>query len=158
MGDARLRRYRRRDREAVLRITRESFAGVCLDHRIEQRFGRMQGTAWQERKAAGIDSDLTRHPQDAFVAELEGNVVGFVCTRVYRSTSTGHIANLAVSREHRGRGVGRALVEHALEHFRAEGLSFARIETLEQNEAGRHLYPAAGFEEIGRQVFYFRRL
>jgi ribosomal protein S18 acetylase RimI-like enzyme len=158
LGDVRLRRYRRRDRDAVLRITRESFAGVCLDHNIEQRFGTVQGTTWQERKAAGIESDLSRHPQDAFVAELHGEVVGFVCTRVYRATSTGHIANLAVSPEHRGRGVGRALVEHALEHFRGQGLSFARIETLEQNQVGQHLYPAAGFEEIGRQVFYFQRL
>jgi ribosomal protein S18 acetylase RimI-like enzyme len=46
------------------------------------------------------------------------------------------------------------LIEHALSHFRAAGMTVARIETLEQNAIGRHLYPSLGFVEIARQIHY----
>ena len=58
----------------------------------------------------------------------------------------------------RGQGLGRRLIEHALEYFRSERLEYAVIETLEQNDVGRHLYPDCGFEEVARQVHFARRL
>ena len=54
----------------------------------------------------------------------------------------------------RGQGVGRRLIEHALSHFRAAGMTIAKIETLEQNAIGRHLYPSVGFVEVARQIHY----
>ena len=51
-------------------------------------------------------------------------------------------------------GLGRRLIEHALAHFRAAGMTVAKIETLEQNPVGRHLYPSVGFIEVARQVHY----
>ena len=60
-------------------------------------------------------------------------------------------------REKSGRarqGVGRRLIEHAVAHFRAAGMTIAKIETLEQNSIGQHLYPSVGFVEIARQIHY----
>jgi ribosomal-protein-alanine N-acetyltransferase len=57
-----------------------------------------------------------------------------------------------------GRGVGRALIEHALEYFRSEGLSVAVIETMTNNAAGQHLYPACGFVEVARQIHFAQKL
>ena len=54
----------------------------------------------------------------------------------------------------RGQGLGRQLIEHALAHFRATGMTVAKIETLEQNPIGRHLYPSVGFIEVARQIHY----
>jgi ribosomal protein S18 acetylase RimI-like enzyme len=45
-----------------------------------------------------------------------------------------------------------------LEHFRRNGVECARIETLEQNPIGQHLYPAVGFREVARQIHYAMRL
>jgi ribosomal protein S18 acetylase RimI-like enzyme len=59
-----------------------------------------------------------------------------------------------VERKLRGQGVGRRLIEHALSHFRAAGMTVAKIETLEQNTIGRHLYPSVGFVEVARQIHY----
>ena len=56
--------------------------------------------------------------------------------------------------EARGQGLGRRLIEHALAHFRAAGMTIAKIETLEQNPIGRHLYPSVGFVEVARQIHY----
>lgn len=158
MKDVVVRKYRRSDRQAVLDIVADSFEGYCLESNMEQHFGRIAETSWAERKKNGIDYDLRRHRKHAFVAELGDEVVGFLCSRIYSHISTGHIANLAVASDYQGRGIGKALIRRALEHFREEGMEYARIETLEQNQKGRHLYPAFGFKEIGRQLFFFREL
>jgi ribosomal protein S18 acetylase RimI-like enzyme len=158
MSEPTVRKYRRRDRPAVMRITEESFEGFCLDCNMEEHFGTIAETTWQDRKRAGIDYDLRRNPGHALVAELDGRVVGYVCTRIYREHSTGHVANMAVARDYQGRGVGRMLMQRALEHFRDCGMRYARVETLEQNYKGRKLYPAFGFKEIGRQVYFLREL
>jgi len=153
-----IRRYKRRDRKIVLRITEESFGPFCLDGNIEERFGTVAGTTWQDRKRSGIDYDLRKNPEHTFVAEMDGRVVGYVSGRIYRSTSIGHVANMAVHPEYQGRGAGRKLLAAMIEHFRECGMRYARIETLEQNYKGRRFYPSVGFEEIGRQIFYFREL
>ena len=44
--------------------------------------------------------------------------------------------------------------EHALQHFRDCGLTHAKIETLEQNATGQHLYTSLGFREVARQIHY----
>jgi ribosomal protein S18 acetylase RimI-like enzyme len=66
----------------------------------------------------------------------------------------GHIPNLVVDAALRNQGLGRRLLEHALERFLEESLSIARIETLDQNSIGSHLYPALGFREVARQIHF----
>jgi len=158
MTEPTVRPYSRRDRDSVLRIAEDSFEGFCLDYNMEMHFGRMADTTWQERKRKGIEYDLRVNARHVLVAELDGEVVGFICTRLYGELLTGHIANLAVAKPYQGRGIGKALIGHALEHFRQQGMRYARIETLEQNYKGRNLYPAFGFKEIGRQIYYYREL
>jgi len=152
-----VRKYQRQDRRAVLRIAAESFAGVCLDENIEMRFGRV-GDSWQAQKKEAVDYDLTHNAGSAFVAAQGGEVIGFVCNRLYYSRSIGHVANLAVAPSHQGKGVGKALMRASLDHFRREGMRYARIETLEQNRKGQKFYPSLGFQEVGRQIFYFMKL
>ena len=153
----RVRKYHRRDREAVLRIAAESFRGVCLDENIEKAFGKT-GASWQEHKMDTVDYDLEGHTASCLVAEVDGKVVGFACNRLYHNRSVGHMANLAVLEQYQGKGVGKALLGGSLDHFREMGMRFARIETLEQNERGQKFYTSAGFQEVGRQIFYFKKL
>jgi ribosomal protein S18 acetylase RimI-like enzyme len=72
--------------------------------------------------------------------------------------SIGRIPNLAVVEAARGYGLGRRLIHHALDSFRAQGLKVAKIETMASNVVGQSLYPSCGFEEIGRQVHFAMRL
>jgi ribosomal protein S18 acetylase RimI-like enzyme len=158
MAEVTIRRYRRRDRSDILRITDESFGGFCLASNMEEHFGRIAGSDWRQRKRAAILYDLKRNPKHCVVAEVDGELVGYCCTRLYKDLKTGHIANMAVDRLFQSRGIGKKLMQAALEHFREAGMEYARIETMEQNEAGKHLYPAFGFKEVGRQIFFFREL
>ena len=153
-----VRKYRRSDRDRVLAITADSFGEVCLEANMEAQFGLIAGTTWTERKQDGIDFDLRRYASHTFVAEAGEEVVGYIATRLYSNVLTGHIANMAVDRRFQGLGIGKGLMQAALDHFRQEGMQYARIETLEQNPRGQHIYPSFGFKEVGRQIFYFREL
>ena len=135
-------------------ITVVAFDGVSIDQGIEHLFGTINGHGWQWRKARHLDDDTAREPDGIFVAELEGRIVGYISTWLDREAGIGHIPNLAIVAESRGHGLGRKLIEHALEHFRRCGLTHAKIETLEQNEVGQHLYQSLGFHEVARQIHF----
>jgi ribosomal protein S18 acetylase RimI-like enzyme len=158
MNDITFRAYRPDDLETLKQLTVDSFGGVALDHNVEQAFGMLNGHDWKWRKARHIDEDVAAHAEGIFVAEMNGRIVGYITTRLDRAAGKGRIPNIAVSEEYRGQGLGRRLIEHALDYFRREGMEYAMIETMAQNEIGSHLYPACGFVEVGRQVHYARRL
>jgi ribosomal protein S18 acetylase RimI-like enzyme len=153
-----LRPFQPDDLDTLKRLTVESFEGVTLEEDVERALGLLRGKNWQWRKARHLDNDAAANPQGIFVAEHEGRVVGYVTTRVDRESGQGRIPNLAVAADLRGQGLGRQLIERALEYFREVGLEYAVIETMARNEVGQHLYPACGFQEVARQVHYARRL
>jgi GNAT superfamily N-acetyltransferase len=154
-----IRDYRPGDLDALKALTIEGFQGVSIDHNIERMFGVIHGRDWRWRKARHIDDDVAADPGGVFVAEDEGGrVIGYITTRADREAGMGLIPNLVVAADIRGQGLGRALIEHALEHFRALGLTHAKIETLDQNPVGGHLYPACGFREVARQIHFVREL
>lgn len=153
-----IRPYQPDDLPALKAITVQAFAGVSIDNGIEQVFGPINGHNWQWRKARHIDDDVRRDPSGIFVAEDNGQVVGYITTWRDLEAGLGHIPNLAVAERYRGAGLGRQLIEYALDHFRRAGLSHAKIETLEQNAVGNHLYPSLGFREVARQVHFVAKL
>jgi ribosomal protein S18 acetylase RimI-like enzyme len=153
-----IRRYREADRPALRAITAEAFRGVCIDQNIERIFGPAGDIHWQERKGRHIDDDVRAHAAGVFVAEDEGEVVGYVTTRLDRWGKVGQVANFAVRRDRQGQGIGRRLIEHALDYFREQGMLLARIETLVQNDRCMDFYPKLGFREVARQVYFAMRL
>jgi len=154
----RIRLYQASDLTELKRITVEAFDAIAIDQRVEQQLGVLHGHDWRWRKARHIDEDVAANPAGVFVAEKDGGILGYITTRLEREAGKGRIPNLAVIPEARERGLGRQLIEHALDYFRREGMSFAMIETMAYNEIGNHLYPACGFIEIARQVHFARKL
>ena len=58
---------------------------------------------------------------------------------------SGAIQNVGIAREHRGRGLGRGLVQAALRGFRASGLTHVSLEVTAANEPAVRLYLSLGF-------------
>jgi ribosomal protein S18 acetylase RimI-like enzyme len=158
MKDLSIRGYRPEDLPTIKQLTLDSFAGVTLEQNVEDKLGQLHGHDWRWRKARHLDEDAAVHPAGIFVAELQGRIVGYITTRLDPEAGRGRIPNLAVASELRGQGLGRQLIEHALDYFRREGLVYAMIETMAQNEIGNRLYPSCGFIEVARQVHFARRL
>ncbi len=153
-----IRPYRPEDREILKNITTNTFGPVSIDGNIEKQFGLLNGTDWAWRKRRHIDADCDAQPDGILVAEDEGRVIGYITTRFDPATKLGWIPNMAVEPGHQGRGVGRRLIEAALDLFRRNGMTHAKIETLDQNQVGQKLYPSFGFKEVARQVHYVMKL
>jgi ribosomal protein S18 acetylase RimI-like enzyme len=157
-----IRTYRPADLEVLRRLTVEAFEGVSIDQNIETQFGRIHGHDWRWRKARQLDADLAGHAPDIFIATpgdaADAPILGFITTGADHEAGIGHISHLVVAAEARSQGLGRQLIEYALEHFRRLGLTHAQIETLNQNAVGQHLFPACGFQEVARKIYYARQL
>ncbi len=154
-----IRPYREADRESLQRITIICFEGVSIDRNIDQKFPAREGRDWRWRKARDIDADIAVNPGGVLVAEAEdGAVAGFVTVRLDREARLGRIANLAVDPARQRQGLGRRLIEAALDYMKREGMTLAKIETLAQNAVGTKFYPKLGFGEVARQVHYVMAL
>jgi ribosomal protein S18 acetylase RimI-like enzyme len=140
-------------------LTVQAFEGVSIDHNIDQVLGSVASRDWRERKARHADDDLDAPNGEVIVAVVAPErVVGYVSLRFDADALVGQIPNVVVDASLRGQGLGRRLLELALDRFRERGMKVARIETLEQNPIGRHLYPSVGFQEVARQIHFAMRL
>lgn len=85
-------------------------------------------------------------------AAMDGAFAGFYYLRPNFSGRAAHIANAGylVPRAMRGRGVGRALLEHSLEQARALGFRAMMFNLVFERNPARRLWEAAGFQVIGR--------
>ena len=142
------------DHARILQITQDVFGPSTFERNIEERFGLIDGKDWRWRKRRHVESDLDAGDSGCVVAEVKGRVIGYVTISYDREAKIGSIPNLAVDAEYSGRGIGRNLIENALREMASCGMQIGRIETLQQNEVGQHLYPDVGFEEVARQVYF----
>ncbi len=92
-------------------------------------------------------------PEDVLVAELDGDVAGYVKIRPPTSlVSNAHvlqIQGLAVDPAAHRRGVGRALIEGTIAEARRRGARKLSLRVLASNPNARRLYAACGFEVEG---------
>lgn len=86
------------------------------------------------------------------LAFVEGAPVGvavcFFGFSTFKAQPLLNIHDLAVLPEHRGRGVGRALLNAAEERARRNGCCRLTLEVQEDNPRARGLYASFGFEDV----------
>ncbi len=158
MNDVQIQRAANSELSQVIQLTIDAFEQVSFESNIESDFGVINGMSWQDRKADHIRADFNDPDGRVLLAKQFGQTIGFVSVRLNRTSKIGVIANLAVAAGARNAGVGRILIQAAIDEMTSEDMELARIETLEQNEAGKSLYPKLGFREIARQIYYCQDL
>lgn len=92
------------------------------------------------------------HNQPQYVAEMQGQLVGWADITPATRDATRHIGTLGmgVLEPHRGRGIGRRLLEAAIEHAWSTGLKRIELEVFVDNAAAVALYEKLGFAHEGR--------
>lgn len=90
---------------------------------------------------------LTYHPDSNWPAEDAGAIQGMI-----RSDGIGSIQNVGTVQEHRGLGLGKALMLKALQGFRLAGCHKAVLEVTAINKVAVGLYVALGFQVV--EVLY----
>jgi ribosomal protein S18 acetylase RimI-like enzyme len=101
--------------------------------------------------ASFISTQLEDPDVAVLVADDSGAVIGYAYAAAegydYMALRgpAGVLHDIIVDPEHRGRGVGRSLLEAALEFFRSRGAPRVVLSTAERNEAAQRLFASAGF-------------
>jgi len=86
------------------------------------------------------------------VVEQDGELIGTgaLVAEGADGESAGRIVRMSVAREHRGRGLGRALVEHLLDEARRRGYRRVLVETTREWHDAIRLYERCGFVAYAR--------
>ena len=128
----RLRTYQPGDESVWCRLVNECIGGEYT----EEQCGReLTGRPWFD-------------PADLFFVEHGGEAVGTACAlrRPDLGTEAGYVHMVAVKPEHRGHGLGRALVLAVLHRFREMGFRAATLRTDDWRLAAIRMYLGLGFE------------
>ena len=105
---------------------------------------------WTERML----SDTLRFPiYHTFLAEEGGQVCGYGCLIVLFEDA--ELANIAVAPTHRGRGVGKLLLEKMHEHAKSLGAERMLLEVRVSNQNAIGLYEKYGYERYGLRENYY---
>ena len=102
-----------------------------------------------------------RRSRDAavFVAEAPEGLVGRLSVGRDPHPASSHVADLGlmVAKSHRRRGIGRALLERAVEWARGAGVTKLELHVFPYNEAAIRLYDSFGFRREGFRERHYRR-
>jgi [ribosomal protein S18]-alanine N-acetyltransferase len=84
-----------------------------------------------------------------WVAEYEGDVAGYALVGLSSDTTEAWLMGLAVSERYQGKGLGRQLMQRAIQLMMEAQASDAYITVRPDNEAAYHLYQRFGFTQQG---------
>lgn len=124
----------------------------------------------------GLEEYSYTHPEDVqaylnwlfrrdvagiWVAEEEGNIVGFIASdgnwfSKREGRVVGAIHELVILPEYRNKGIGKALVQKAIEYFKSRGLDTAELWVGDKNTQALEFYKSLGFEEKDRFNYWIR--
>jgi ribosomal protein S18 acetylase RimI-like enzyme len=93
---------------------------------------------------------------EAFLAcEIDGQVRGYIDLLARPWQHLGWVANLAVDREVRRRGIGTSLMRHARQWAREQGLQKILVEATTKNYPAICFYEKLGFQFCGFNDHYY---
>ena len=144
----------RRDLGQVALLIEEAFSGelesgglaALRDMRMLARMGPLVGL--MARSDPYLEDVL-----GGFVWVEDGRVVGNVTIqRLDPYASRWQIANVAVTRDYQGRGIGRALVSAAVDRIDMRGGGWAVLQVRADNPVAMDLYRSLGFEPVNEEM------
>ncbi|MGO5115557.1 ribosomal protein S18-alanine N-acetyltransferase [Candidatus Avoscillospira sp. LCP25S3_F1] len=105
---------------------------------------------WSEASVAGeLANELS-----LWLVAVEGEtVLGYVGSQTVLDSTD--ILNVAVSPDHRGRGIGRALLTELEQRLRQQGVTEVLLEVRPSNAPAIALYTSLGFVQVGRRPNYY---
>ena len=102
-----------------------------------------EGTNPVDDSPEGFARYLGRNPATSFVAEENGRIIGTILAG--HDGRRGIFHHVVVAPDRRGQGIGRMLVESAMEALRKEGITKVLLVVFNHNENGNQFWEHMGF-------------
>lgn len=144
-----VRRMREGDLPAVRAIEALSFSNPWSDNTFR---GEIQNTSISSPMVVVRKSGDQLAPDDACAGD---RVVAYIVYWQIRDDV--QINNVAVRPDHRGLGLGEAMMRYAIAKVRAAGAGFVTLEVRQSNTAAVTLYKKLGFEILGTRKNYYTK-
>ena len=153
MSDFRIRQAAPGDAAALVRLAREVGA--------EPEGWLISTSEWRGAGDERRYLRTLRRSRDAavFVAEAHEGIVGRLSVGRDPHPASAHVADLGlmVAKGHRRRGIGRALLEQAVDWARGTGVTKLELHVFPHNEPAIRLYETFGFRREGYRERHYRR-
>lgn len=143
-----VRVYRSEDQDSVKRciVELQNFERALESDRVE-------GERVVERNFQELQEAHSENIGRLLVAEVEGDVVGFINVRFEHESQTylsslvdyAYISDIVVLAEYRGRGIGTLLLQQAEAFARQQGANTLKIGVLAKNKQAADVYQHVGF-------------
>ena len=109
------------------------------------------GTNPVDDSREGLTKYLRRNPATSFVAEDNGTIVGTILAG--HDGRRGIFHHVVVASQYRGQGIGRMLVENAVEALRKEKINKVLLVVFTHNDNGNQFWEHMGFT-VREDLFY----
>ena len=136
----------------------EPLREIAAASHVDTRFfvdGRFDRAKCADMYATWIEKSCRGWADVVFVAELDGVAVGYLSCHM-KPDATGNIGLVGIAARAQGRGLGRRLVEAALEWFASRRAERATVVTQGRNVAAQRIYQACGFRTASVQLWHHR--
>lgn len=137
-------------------LVTSSFEPITWQKKLDARYGALNGCDWRARWSARLEKIFAT--QVVLVGEAEGALAAMASATIDQRAALAFVDVLAVGPEFQARGLGRAMLRAAMEHYRQLGCQYVNLDCLADNDAGNALYAGEGFEEVARHIRWFRKL
>ena len=158
-----VRKFRIEDIEAVVALANKAWKPInkVSRERLGDRIANVLRPEGDDvSKGITVRRELSEHPENFFVCEECGRIVGFAgCSLDYKS-KIGTLGHNAADKTCGVKGIGQQLYKAVLDYFREQGMVVARVFTgLDDAHApARRAYQRAGFNRSLEHVTYFMEL
>ncbi len=137
--------YEKRQKVEIQRMSPEDIDQVCEIENLSFT------TPWSRES---FESELSKNNLARYiVAKVDGRVAAY--GGMWVVLDEGHITNIAVHPDYRGRKIGEKLVEALLMEAKDNNAGSITLEVRVSNDAARNLYKKLGFEDSGIRKGYY---
>lgn len=104
-------------------------------------------------KSHFLDEIESPHSFPLVAFDQEDTLAGYICPMIL--LDEGHILNIAVRSDFRGRGLGKFLIQRVIRDCRVRAAAYISLEVRPSNEVAIALYRKLGFVEAGIRKKYY---
>lgn len=111
---------------------------------------------WRKGQKEAVEKVCNNEKITLWVAEVDGNVAGYVAYELYDDDKSGEVQLLAVHPDHQNHGIGTELNTLALQKMKESGIKMAVVATGgdESHAPARKSYEKAGYTALPLVRYY----